>query len=171
VGCGICDFHAFLLLKQVEHVYSGTDIVQEMIDYSLKKYPQIQIRNRNLLSAPNDEKYDIVVLSGVLNLLANIPYNEWCEYAFTLIKKMYEMSNIGISFNFLTTYKTIADPVLCYFNPLEIFDFCEKKLSRFVMIDHAYPLYEATITVFKNDFIKNKYSKSDFVKYFKDYRP
>lgn len=166
VGCGICDLHEFLISKNIHHIYSGTEIVQEMIDYSLKKFPDIKIQNRDLLSASDNEKYDVLVMSGTLNLLPEIPTQKWHEYIFLLIKKMYEMSNFGISFNFLTTYKTYTNPKLCYLDPLEMFDYCMKELSRFVTLDHAYPLYEATITVFKKDFLKNQYPEIELEKYF-----
>jgi len=77
VGCGICDLHSFLSSKHINHVYSGTEIVQEMVDYSLKKYPGIQIQNRDILFAPSNEKYDVVVLSGTLNLFSGVSHENW----------------------------------------------------------------------------------------------
>jgi hypothetical protein len=49
VGAGICDLHEYLIINNIKHIYSGTEIVDEMIEYSNKKFPQIKLYNRNLL--------------------------------------------------------------------------------------------------------------------------
>ena len=49
----------------------------------------------------------------------------------------------------------------------DIFDFCSKKISRHVYIDHSYPLYEFSCTVLKPNSVKERYSKKTFDKYFK----
>lgn len=76
------------------------------------------------------------------------------------------MSRKGIAFNFLTSYNTFNQDDLMYFDPSEVFKYCIKNLSRFVIIDHGYPLYEATATVFKKDFLKSFYIGNAFDKYF-----
>jgi hypothetical protein len=110
VGSGICDLHKYLLLQNIQHEYSGTEIVQEMIDYSLSQFPEIKLYNRDLLTVSSDESYDFLVLSGTMNLLNNQDPNEWKEYCFNLIRKMYDMTRKAISFNCLTSYNTFSDP-------------------------------------------------------------
>ena len=165
VGAGVCDLHRYLLSNEIDHEYSGTEIVQEMIEYSLREYPDIKLYNRDLLTVTN-ETYDYTVLSGTLNLVNDIDKKDWKEYSYDLIKKMYAISSKGIAFNFLTTYNTFSKDDLMYFNPCEILDYCITKLSRFVFIDHNYPLYEATVTVFKKEFLKSVYIGEAFDKYF-----
>jgi len=72
----------------------------------------------------------------------------------------------AIVFNCLTSYKTFSDPTLLYFDPIKIFDFCAKNLSRFVIIDHGYPLYEFTCTVFRPEYLSKSYNNQKFNKYF-----
>ena len=43
IGSGTCDFHKYLLDNNIPHEYSGTEIVQEMIDYSLSQYTEIEL--------------------------------------------------------------------------------------------------------------------------------
>lgn len=167
VGVGLADLHQYLDDSKIEHTYSGTEIVEEMVDFVNKRFPNINISNRNILNADDNEIYDYVVLSGTLNLRNTVEEQEWKDYAFLLISKMFKMAKKGISFNFLTTYKTLSNENLFYLDPKEIFDYCMTNLSRFVSIDHAYPLYEATITVFKEDFLKEKYDLNTYGKYFK----
>lgn len=165
VGSGVCDLHRYLLNNKIRHEYSGTEIVQEMIEYSLKEYRDIKIYNRDLLTVTN-ETYDYTVLSGTLNLLNDLDKKDWKQYSYNLIKKMFAMSRKGIAFNFLTSYNTFNQDDLMYFDPSEVFKYCIKNLSRFVIIDHGYPLYEATATVFKKDFLKSFYIGNAFDKYF-----
>ena len=165
VGAGVCDLHRYLLINKIEHQYSGTEIVQEMIEYSLKEYRNIKLYNRDLLKVTN-ETYDYTVLSGTLNLFNDIDKKNWEEYSYNIIKKMFAISRKGIAFNFLTSYNTFSQDDLIYFDPSKVFKYCIKNLSRFVVIDHSYPLYEATATVFKKDFLKSVYVGSAFDKYF-----
>jgi hypothetical protein len=168
VGSGICDLHKYLNELKIEHQYSGTEIVQDMIDYSVTSYPDIVIKNRDMLKVDSDkEKYDFVVLSGTLNIKGDASQKIQEDYALQLITKMYQMSGIGMSFNFLTTYKTFTDESLLYFDPKFVFDFCMTNLSRFVVLDHSYPLYEVSVTVLNYEFLKEYYNKPELVKYFK----
>lgn len=165
VGAGIADLHKYLNKNKINHIYSGTEIVPEMVKYINQVYPTIKIFERNILNAEDIEKYDYLVLSGTLNLKTGTA-QEWKKFTFELLKKMFSMSKIAISFNFLTTYKNKTDENLCYFDPKEMLDFCIKNLSRFVSINHFSPLYETTITVFTQEYMKKKYKNSTYDKYF-----
>jgi hypothetical protein len=169
VGSGVCDLYQFLKLSRLDQrvIYSGTEIVQEMIDNAAQKYPEVTLWNRNFLDGSIDERYDFVVLSGTLNLLAGLEGDAWKRMCLALIEKMYSHANRGIAFNFLNTYRTFSDPLLYYFDPNEIFDFATKHLSRFVFLDASYPLYECTVTVFKKDYMSAFYCQNDFEKYFR----
>jgi hypothetical protein len=169
VGAGLGDLYRFLKSSGLDRriTYSGTEIVQEMIDHAVQKYPELMLGNRNFLDAGPDERYDFVVLSGTLNLLAGIEGDAWKKMCLALIQKMYMHANRGIAFNFLTSYRTYSDPLLYYFDPREMFDFAATQLSRFVVLDASYPLYECTVTVFNKDYISTFYGHDDLKKYFR----
>ena len=40
-------------------------------------------------------------------------------------------------------------PELYYADPLAVFDWCKRHLSRFVALHHDYPLYDFTILIRK----------------------
>ncbi|MEA2887284.1 MAG: hypothetical protein QOD11_1644 [Bradyrhizobium sp.] len=168
VGSGLCDLYGFLKSRGLDGriSYSGTEIVQEMIDHAAQKYPEVKLGNRNFLDASPDERYDFVVLSGALNLLAGVDGEAWKTMCLALIRKMYLQAERGIAFNFLTSYRTYSDPLLYYFDPREMFDFAT-QLSRFVVLDASYPLYECTITVFNKDYMATLYGNEDLKKYFR----
>lgn len=166
IGSGICDLHDYLLKQNVSHRYSGTEIVQEMIDFSLLKYPDIKLYNRDFLQIEN-EKYDFVFLSGTLNLKLNTSENEWLDYSMEMIKKMFKHSKKAISFNCLTSYNTFSQDNLMYFDPKYVLDYCITNLSRFVNIDECYPLFEFTVTVFHEEYIAQKFRDKAFDRYLK----
>ncbi len=169
VGAGLCDLHRFLRSSGLDRriAYSGTEIVQEMIDHAAQKYPKLTLRNRNFLDCGIDERYDFVVLSGAFNLLAGLDRDEWKAMCLALIKKMYLHADKAIAFNFLTSYRTYSDPLLYYFDPREVFDFATTHLSRFVVLDAGYPLYECTVTVFNKDYMSAVNAHDDLKKYFR----
>lgn len=166
IGCGICDLYGYLKDRDVKFTYSGTEIVSEMIAYAKRKYPDITIKNRDIMNESNAGKYDYVVLSGTLNMPGNIQKEEWKSFCYSLIRKMYGMCNKAMSFNFLTTHNTFNDPTLFYLDPAEAVDFCLRYLSRFVEMKHNYALYEATITVYRANYIQREYKDMAFTKYF-----
>lgn len=166
VGSGLCDFHQYLLDQKISHNYSGTEIVPEFISRSQEKFPAVKIYQRDFADDSFDDEYDFVVLSGTLNLRCDLDEKTWQAYIQKLLIRMFRHARRAISFNFLTTYNTFNAPDLFYFDPKELFDFCQKNLSRFVSLDHGYPLYEATIAVFKPGEIQSRYEGPAFEKYF-----
>jgi hypothetical protein len=169
VGSGLSDLYRFLKANGLDRriSYSGTEIVQEMIDLAAQKYPEVKLVNRNFLDAALDERYDFVVLSGTLNLLAGVEGEAWKTMCLALIRKMYLHAERAIAFNFLTSYRTYSDPLLYYFDPREMFDFATTQLSRFVVLDASYPLYECTVTVFNKDYMAALNGHEDLKKYFR----
>lgn len=166
IGCGICDLYAYLRSEPYKFTYSGTEIVNEMIALAREKYPEITIRNRDILSDSGNDKYDFVVLSGTFNMPGNVGPEEWKDFCLSLIRGMYGMCNKAVAFNFLTSHRTFSDPSLYYFDPSELLDYCIKNLSRFVELKHNYPLYEGTITVYRESYIQEQFQNPAFAKYF-----
>lgn len=166
VGAGLCDLHRYLLAEGIEHTYSGTDVVQEMVDHGRAKYPEITLHNRDILSDEVADRHDFVVLSGLFNLPGETAPDAWKQFVLQMVDQMYEMAEVAVSFNFLSSYRTFTDPTLFYVDPAEMLDHCMKHLSRFVILDHAYPLFECTATVFRPEFVEGRYEPDVFAKYF-----
>jgi len=167
VGAGLCDLHRFLLDRGVEHAYSGTEIVREMVGLVREKYPEVTLHNRDILRDDVADRHDFVVLSGLFNTPGSTDRESWRRFVFDLIRKMYEMADVAISFNFLSGYRSFTDPDLFYMEPREVLDFCMTELSRFVMLDHGYPLFACTATVFRPAFVESRHAEEPFAKYFR----
>ena len=158
IGCGICDLYEYMNNNNINAVYSGTEIVNAMKDLAIKKFPELDIHIRDVIVEDVKDKYDIVVLSGTFNLPGDIKNEDWKQFTRDMIKSMFDMCKVGISFNFLSTKAEFYNDLMYYESSNDIIDFCNKELSRFVTLDHSYPLYEQTITVFKKEHVQNVYS-------------
>jgi hypothetical protein len=66
-----------------------------------------------------------------------------------VIEELAARATRGFAFNALTRYSDVEKrrPDLYYADPLELFDRCKRRYSRFVTLLHDYPLYEFTIIV------------------------
>lgn len=166
VGCGSCDLYEYLVAQGYNVDYSGTELIDEMIQYARTKFPGIALYKRDIFSKEVTDRYDIVVFSGGLYFPGSIKQTEWRDFVFKMVDRMFEMCRVGISFNLLTTYTTFRNENLFYLDPKEMFDHCCTKLSRFVSLEQNYPLYEWTIAVWKKEFIAQKYPQPEFKKYF-----
>ncbi|MCT4665387.1 MAG: class I SAM-dependent methyltransferase [Flavobacteriales bacterium] len=166
IGCGICDLYQYMKDHKISAKYSGTDIVEGMKTLANKKYPEIEVKVRDILNTEISEKYDIVVLAGTFNIPGEVPREDWKVFVRNMIKKMFEMAEVGITFNFLSTFAEYYHELMHYENPGDLMEFCKEELSRFVIVDHAYPLYEQTITVLKPEYVQKIYHDELLKKYF-----
>src|SRR6185312_9297066 len=49
IGCATCSLHEYLLNKKIKHDYHGNEIVPEMVTMAKKKYPEITVKERDIL--------------------------------------------------------------------------------------------------------------------------
>jgi hypothetical protein len=168
IGCGTCALHKYLLNKKTQHVYYGSEIVNDMVIDSQKTYPEAKLFIRDILKTGKIEKCNIVVSSGTFYIKGKTSKKAWEKYVYSTIMKMFEISTTGISFNMLTSYNTFESTELAYFSPLKVLDFCINNLSRYTYIDNAYPLYEFTVTVLQQKHIQAEFRDKSFAKYFKN---
>lgn len=166
IGAGVCDLHKYLLANNILHQYYGIEIVPEMVETARLLYPNITITTEDFLSNSFNKEFDFVVLSGTFNMPGTIQTDEWEDFIFKTISKMFHVARIGISFNALTSYSTFYSDGLYYLKPEVVFTYIQQRLSRFCLLNATYPLYEVTYTVYKEDFIRKQYQSEDFAKYF-----
>jgi hypothetical protein len=168
VGSGVCDLNKFLQSKEIKYTYTGIEVVQEMVDAAKSIYPEITVINQDLLAEDYQEKFDFCVLSGAFNLPGGTDRNDWHNFIFAMIEKMYALSNIGISFNALTVYSTFNSQDLFYLDPKITLDYIKKNLTRHCQIMMSSPLFEDTYVALKPEALSLRYPAPEFDKYFKD---
>ena len=148
LGCGYGELVKYCASQKMQiSDYFGYDLSSEMID-AAEKY--IGASNVSLFqSGKINSIADYTIASGIFNVKFEEEIEIWEAYVLDTITHMYDNSEKGISFNFLTKYVDWEKDDLFYQDPMEIFDFCKKNLSEKVNLIHDYDLYEFTIQIIK----------------------
>jgi len=132
--------------------YQGFDFTPGMIDHARELFGSID--NATFTDSEAEvQPADFVLGSGLLALKLGRSVEEWEPYVFELLQKLWSLSRRGLAFNSLTSYSD-ADrmrPDLYYPDPMRLFDFCKRHLSRNVSVLHDYGLYEFTILVRRDE--------------------
>jgi SAM-dependent methyltransferase len=165
IGCGTGSLHGYLVDCGIDHHYSGYDIVPEMIEAASTKYPDQIFERIGDIGDVSGQFFDHVFCSGVFFIRGESDMISWRDYCFSMIEQMYGICNKSLSFNFLGDWSDWKQEDLAYFSISELDEIC-KKLSRFVIVDASYPLFEGTITVQKADSVRKKYAADEFSRYF-----
>ncbi len=77
------------------------------------------------------------------------------------------MSKKGIAVNFISPFVDFYQENIYYADFFKLINFIRDDLSRFFTINHSYALFEFTVFIYRENYIKNKYSEKEFKKYFK----
>ena len=149
-GCGYGSMFEFFKTKYPHFRFIGFDISEEMIN-NAKEIHKLDDRaewHTDIKDVPNA---DYVIASGIFNVKLKNSDSDWLEYVLETLDTIHSKSDRGFSFNMLTTYSDAEymKDYLYYADPLFLFDYCKKKFSRFVALNHDYPLYEFSISVKK----------------------
>ncbi|MFA4851413.1 MAG: class I SAM-dependent methyltransferase [Bacteroidales bacterium] len=169
IGCGLGHFYEFLRKRFSKRVieYSGTEIVPEFVAFCEEKYPECKFYKRDIVSGKVKGKYDYVVFGGTFYHLAGAPAAKMQEFMLKMLKKGFAMCRKGMAVNFITSYCEYFYDDLFYCSPAFILDYVVKNLSRYFTLEHNNPLYEFTLCVYKDKYLKNAFSRKEFEKYFK----
>lgn len=156
VGCGFGDFIKFLKKKGIdEFSYIGVDVMPDFIKEARKIYQteNVSFIHDDFINSQNIRKVDYAIASGTFNY--NMDASNGYDYIYENMKKMFELSNIAISIDFLSdkvdyTYKHNFNS-----NPAKILDMAY-SLSRRVLLNNSIFPFEFSITIYKNDSFNKK---------------
>lgn len=147
VGCGFGDLYLFLK-EQNTHLkkYIGIDINPQMVATARAKLSEVTIEVKDILDNKLNEKYDYVVASGIFSL--ETP--DWQAVTEKIISKMYQLSEIAVGVNFLSSLTTGAKlPHAHYANPADMINFVAKNLSTRIVLRHDYRPNDFTLYIYK----------------------
>jgi SAM-dependent methyltransferase len=146
-GCGYGALRSYLREHGHRGPYIGFDISQRMIDAACAGSSDLTARFLSERDAL--ERVDYTLASGIFNVKQTTSDERWRQYVLDTIEDLSRTSSRGFAFNALSRYsdpeKRRAD--LYYADPLELFDHCARRISRFVSLLHDTPLYEFTMLV------------------------
>jgi len=147
VGCGLGEFYKYLIESNINALYHGIDLSKKFVEKASSLYPDVSFEQADILTN-YDKKFDYVISSGIFNVKKDLSKSYFSKYIRETIKKMYELCIKGIVFNIMTNYVDFMADDLYYSDPCRMFKFC-KKLSRYVVLRHDYPLFEYTIYIYR----------------------
>jgi len=147
-GCGYGALLPFLRSRPGDFEYWGYDICDVMIDAARSEYGT-ETGTHFTTDRAVLPKSDYCVASGIFNVKFDAEDASWRDYIITTIQDMASIAARGIAFNALTSYSDAEKrrPDLYYADPLELFDYCKRNLSKDVALLHDYKLFDFTIIV------------------------
>lgn len=168
VGMGLGHYYEYLKSKFPDRriVYSGSEIVKEFSEYCKQHYPECEFFLRNISEEICSDQYDYLVFGGTFYHPCESSRSDWERFMFQLLRRAFSMARKGIAFNVITQYCDFYEKGLYYCNLSKVLDFITDELSRFFVIDHAYPLYEMTIMIYRQELLQQQYPQSEYKKYF-----
>ena len=149
VGCGYGGLLDYAVDRDVKLDYTGIDVAENMIAHAKIHHENGAFYLGDVLQHPFDRRFDYVVCNGILTQKLATTIREMDQFANALIRRMFELCNTGIVFNIMSNKVNFMAENLYYRSPVEMLSFCLDNLSSKVRIDHAYPLYEYTVYVYR----------------------
>ncbi len=150
VGCGYGGLYLYATSKGMKLNYTGIDVAENMIEHASIEIPEAKFQHKDLFDLSSESRHDYVVCNGILTQKLETPSLQMDQFAAHLIRQMFSLCNIGIAFNIMTTKVNYYSNNLYYRNPAELLSWCLSEISPHIKLDHAYPLYEYTIYVYRN---------------------
>ena len=149
VGCGYGGLLEFIKRTGRAGIkYTGIDLVTEMLEYARQKFPDGKFVEGDVLDLSLDYRYDYVLCNGLLTQKLAASIIEMDAFSSRLIEKLFESCRYGIAFNVMKSKVDFMNSANYYKNPLETIAEAMRITPRFVL-NHAYPLYEYTVYMYK----------------------
>ena len=150
-GCGFGSLAEYLASRRTHFSYVGYDASANMIDAARERVHDPRVRFES--DWERVPQCDCVIASGIFNVRGDWSDERWRLYIEETLRSIHERATSGWSANFLTSYsdRERMRPELYYADPLALFDWCKRNLSRFVALHHDYPLFDFTILIRKDN--------------------
>ena len=147
-GCGYGALAGYLRDTGYTGDYCGFDISPTMVAAARETYgslPRCRFTSDRAELAP--AMY--TVASGIFNVKQTAGDDQWRAYVLATMEDLAALSTRGFAFNVLSSYSDPERrrPDLYYADPLDLFDYCKRKVSKRVALLHDTPLYEFTLIV------------------------
>jgi 2-polyprenyl-3-methyl-5-hydroxy-6-metoxy-1,4-benzoquinol methylase len=149
VGCGYGGLFNYLAKRGIPLDYTGIDVAENMIKWAKDKVGSGKFMCGDVLSYDFTDNYDYVVCSGILTQKLEVSVADMDRYAANLIRKMFALCKRGAAFNVMTTKVNYFSNNLYYRNPAELLSWCISEITPHIKMDHAYPLYEYTVYLYR----------------------
>lgn len=151
VGCGYGSLLDLVQERGLTLDYCGIDMCASMIEESKSRHGNSEWLVGDVLSLEGCRRFDYVVCNGILTQKLGASIKAMDQYMQAIVTRMFDLCRIGVAFNVMTTHVNFMAPNLYYRNPVELFGWCMSALTPRVRIDHAYPMFEYTVYLYRED--------------------
>ena len=151
VGCGYRSLLDLFNERGLELSYSGIDVCAPMIDFARARHKNHSWLVGDVMDLEGKGRYDYVVCNGVLTQKLGAKIRDMDGFLKEVVAKMFELCRVGVAFNVMTTHVNYMVPNLYYRNPVELLAWCMSELTSRVRLDHAYPMFEYTVYLYRED--------------------
>ena len=150
-GCGYGSLLDLIQKRGITVDYCGIDMCASMIEDAKSKHKDSEWLVGDVLSLEGSRRFDYVVCNGILTQKLGTSIKAMDLYMQTIVTRMFELCRVGVAFNVMTTHVNFMAPNLYYKNPLEVLGWCMSTLTSRIRVDHAYPMYEYTVYLYRED--------------------
>jgi 2-polyprenyl-3-methyl-5-hydroxy-6-metoxy-1,4-benzoquinol methylase len=154
VGCGYGSLLDLIKERKLPLTYMGIDICESMIEAAKARHPDAEWLVGDILEMRVNGPFDYVVCNGILTQKLDVSIRDMDHFMQAIVTRMFELCRIGIAFNVMTTHVNFMVPHLYYRNPVELLGWCMSAITPRVRLDHAYPLFEYTVYLYREDATK-----------------
>jgi SAM-dependent methyltransferase len=127
VGCGLGDLYGYLQLQGIPVVYTGYDLLPDMVERARQRYPAVRFEVRDVLQDLGEEHFDYILSSGAFN----VNFGENLLAVQRVLRQMVARCSRGVAINFLKrTADASRDPIFHYYDPQEMLMFCRTLCSH-----------------------------------------
>ncbi len=148
IGCGFADLYAFLTSRGWHGRYTGLDIVPALLDEARRRYPGIELHERDGGAGLADlPPHDFVIASGVMNLALPGGGNEAHIERFLAV--MFEHAREAVAVDFMTNQVDFKHPDAWHTDPAWAFAVAN-RLTRRLVLRADYMPYEFALILYKD---------------------
>lgn len=148
VGCGYGGQYQYAKKLGLKVDYTGIDVVPEMIEFAKENLKDAKFIYADVINFSPKKPFDYVICNGILTQKLTASSAQMQKYANKLIKKMFSLAQTGIVFNVMTDKVDYKKRGNYYVSPAKMLTEALKH-TRYVKIDHSYPLYEYAVFMYK----------------------
>lgn len=149
VGCGYGGLLAHARSRGISLDYTGLDACGAMVEHARAHAGDGRFEAGDVLEWDERGSFDYVVCNGILTQKLDVPPAAMDDFAARLVRRLFALARRACAFNMMTTHVNYTVGNLYYRDPAEVLAWCAEHLTRRVVIDHSYPLYEFTTYLYR----------------------
>ncbi|MBN1909682.1 MAG: dTDP-4-dehydrorhamnose 3,5-epimerase [Pirellulales bacterium] len=149
VGCGYGGLLEHARQRGLTLDYTGIDVAENLIAYAKVNMPEGRFLHGDVLVWNTAERFDYVVCNGILTQKLSASILDMNRYARAVLERMFALCRRGVAANVMSNRVNFMVENLYYASPVEMLSYCLDHLTRRARLDHAYPLYEYMIYLYR----------------------